>query len=246
METLRIVVLDNAWMKWSNPEVREFFCKIVGLKQAGYGKEYPESVLPVDASDFVGTHFAVCIDGRNGLEPVMAYRSITKARADAYTQTLGGLHFVQSLGAIEHEQAIKNILEDCERRGVNISYDSSWTIRPDIREDRELTLHLREIMQAMHTLYHAGSEVPEVIAVGATRFKMERLYEYWGYNALSLNGKELSRLTAPSHAGSEAIVFHLAKIADRAVEDAHRFRSMWDERILLGENAPKMRLPEAA
>ena len=59
---LRFVILDCIREIWSLPEVRTLFQNIITLKLEGYAATYPDTLIPLDKSDFYGTHVLVCTE----------------------------------------------------------------------------------------------------------------------------------------------------------------------------------------
>lgn len=243
---LRVVVLDNAWENWHVPGVAEMFRKVMTLKHRGYGKEYPSNVIPMDQTDYFAIHHLVCEESTWGdLTPLMGYKIAPLSRATAFNSNFGALTLTKLVNAEQHERAIMGILERCERERRDISYDSSWTIDPIVRQDRELTNRLRKIMQAIHVIYHTGEGAPEVLAAGAIKFKMERLYQYWGYKEIGLQGRTLSPLVIPTYDNMGIYLWHLAEFSTEARRDAEIYRKLWDDRIeFAGRN--KASFPAAA
>lgn len=244
---LTVVVIENAWENWSDPKVRDLFMKAIGLKQMGYGKEYPSSVISVDGTDFFASHHLVCKESESGdLVPLMGYRSVPFSRAKYFHYPFGGTALVRAANAPEHEASIANILEHAAWRRHEISYDSSWTILPEIRRDRELTGKLQEIMKAIHVLYHTTGGPQEVVAGAVMKFKMDRYYHYWGYGEIQNNGRKLPGLLHPFFEGAEIVVFHAQQFSTQAIADAERYRSMWEERIIVGTIKDRAELPKVA
>src|SRR5262245_38874664 len=79
-EDLRLVVLDCPLESWDNEHVRELFGNLVALKKLGFSAFYPNKVLPVDTTDFVGRHYLSCIQGRQGFQVVAGFRAVDLER----------------------------------------------------------------------------------------------------------------------------------------------------------------------
>lgn len=245
MNGFRVVLLERPWDFWQDKSIRQLFTSVVALKKTGYGAEYPDWVLPVDGSDYYASHIMVCREAGSTLSPVMAYRSVPLDEANSHRSSFGGLSLARSVASHEHELAVAREVERCALSGRRISYDSSWTIDPELRKDEASTRYLRDLMKAIHVLHHLDSGVQEIIAGGATRFKMEKLYQFWGYRELSLDGRVLPPLNLPTYNNEEVIVFHLRQFAELALAHAKKFESEWKARLIFGEALADERLRRA-
>jgi hypothetical protein len=230
-----MVTLECPYDQWENPQVQSLFGKIVALKIRGYQAEYPYGVLPVDATDYVGTHHVVCKEENNGvLQPLMAYRSITYARTKTHQLPFPIEAMFKGCNLPVHLKAAEQIIERCKGEQKTLSYDSSWTIDPATRNDRDLATHLRGLMNAMHSLYHTHNNTGEILSGGVLRFKMDKLFKYWGYEPLSYDGKTLESFGLPLVFGEVITIFHQQNgFSKQSLEEAMKYQDFWENRILL-------------
>lgn len=230
----KIVIIESAYDHWDSKLTQKYFSDAVSLKLRGYKAEYPYGILPVDTTDFISTHHLLCKETDLGLYPLMAYKSITYQKATIHNLPFPILNLAKSIGINKHEEAINNIVLRCESDGLKLSYDSSWTIDPETRKDRELTQTLRNIMTALHSLYHHNAKTDEIISLGSLRFKMERLFLYWGYNPIALESKPLDQFIVPSYFNEPVMMFHQTSgFSKQALEDARVYMNLWDDRLVL-------------
>lgn len=232
-KSLRIVQFKCPYDTWESAFTQKLYAQVITLKLDGYKKEYPYGVLPIDTLDLVANHLLVCEQKADGsLFPLMGYRSISFNRCKTHGQGFPLVTLMHLIQNPNHEESVKTAIHNATTNGHEIFYDSSWTIRPEVRENRELTEELIGIMKALHVLQHIDSpKVEEIMAGGVLRFKMERLYEYWGYDRLSFQGEALPPISMPYASGEKAILFHLKKFSPAALEYAKEFESMWKNRL---------------
>jgi hypothetical protein len=239
MKGLRFVVLDNVFKNLESTEVRDLFGQVILLKKRGYEAEYKPGVLPVDTTDMITSHLMVCRDTKEGLIPIMAYRSTEEARCLEYNLPFSALALMRACKAPDHEKALSLFLEQSKFAGVPVAYDSSLTMDPEARKDPELKKLLQELFIATHVHFHLNMGAPRVIAGGVVRFKMERYYELWGYRALNLNGKTLPDLKVPFVHDEVTRFFTLTKFSDETIKIADKYQSIFDNRIVIGEPKKK-------
>jgi hypothetical protein len=223
-QNLQIVILDCPIATWDSPQTQKLFCRLLSLKLNGYGKEYPEGVTSLDASDFFGTHLLICRTDEHGeLEPLMGYRSISLKRAEFFRITFPALTTLRAGGAEKFEPAIKKIISDCLDSGHDISFDSSWTKSPKL--DKEFTKYLRGIITTIGTLYHLESDIKEWFTCGIFRFKTDEYFRYLG----------AKDVTEPfglfSSANEKCVMLHLKKPSVDSLRESEEFRSLWQKRL---------------
>ena len=188
----RITVLDCPYETWSEPFTQKLFAQMVDLKLRGFRTGYADGVLPVDGSDFVCTHLMVCAETRDELKPLLAYRSISESGARKHAMKFPGLALVESAKtpAPDHVQAVRRMVEHSQETGRSLRYCSSYTILPELREDRELVAQLKIYMTGMHALFHDEYQTAESLLGGVVRFKTDQYFASWGYERLALDGQE--------------------------------------------------------
>lgn len=236
---LRIVVLECAYDVHESKQAGRLFWDMVGLKCGRYKDEYPYGALPVDTTDFVGTHLMVCEELGNGdLTPLVAYRSMTLSRCNTHRLEFPLLSAVKKSGDRQHADVICNALEDCTRRGIDISYESSWAVRQDARSatNKEFGSLLRELVAVMAVHHHDDFDIPESLAGGVVRFKTGKTYTFLGYDRLQKDGAILPVIENYGLYGEQAELWHLTKFSDQARLLAKKYRSLWDQKLILSAN----------
>lgn len=230
-DSFRILVLDCPYDSWETPETKEWFGKIIELKLKGYRREYPYGVLPMDTSDFIATHLIIAKDSEAGLEPVMAYRSVSQDRCQKHSISLPVLSLMKQLAAAEHAAEIQKIIDHCASEKTRLCYASSLAVAEEYAGHPEL----KEILKMVNVCHTREDKVSEILAGGVLRFKMDRFYSFMGYNKLAHNGSPLEALKIPFACNELTGFFHLKEFSDEAKEIAKKYEYLWAERIILGK-----------
>ena len=236
MSSFRFVLLRYPYANWENKEMRDMFGKMIRLKLRGYISKHFNGVLPFDTSDFLADHLLVCKETDEGLEPFMGYRSMPLSRADFHQIPFGAMTLCQMSHGPEHEHAVLQIMNEVRANGKELYYDSAYTIDPKIKNDPVVSPHLKNLILAKHVLHHENLGSREVIAGGNMRFKMERLYHFWGYDELAMNGKSLDPLVVPFYAGDKITVYHLTRWNEDALSLAATYKLLWSQRVVIGDD----------
>lgn len=230
---IKFVILDCPYDTWDDPRTRELFTKMVGLKLRGFRHEHFYGVMPVDASDFVGLHQIICEEREGELNPVLASRVISLDRCRVHNLVFPALSLVRLAQAPEHEEVVQSIVDRCERNGIGLSYDSSWTIDPEIRKDRARTARLRDMFTAIYVLSHQEYNLPEIIGGGTLRFKADQYFSYWGYEWISRSGRRLDPISVAHLGGEQVAVMHLQRFSPEALAIADQWKLLWKRRLII-------------
>jgi len=237
----RIVLFESPIQNWKSEQARNLFCKIVALKREGYGKEFPENILPLDATDFYGTHLMICEeDSRGNLDPFVAYKSVSNTLCDHYRTVFPALSGLRLSQATRYEDGLKKVIAAAQANGGQISYDSAWTMKPEIRRDKELSKRIRDIMTMIGIRYHQQSSVTEWITCGVHRFKTNEYFEWMGCNAIS---GEYSLFTSNNE---KVTLYHMNKPSQDALDIAHLNEYFWKKKRVLANREEQEIMKDAA
>ena len=246
-ETLKVVELRTPFHLLADPQVRDFFGQVLELKLMGYRGRYPDGVIPVDTTDFVANHLLVCEEQEGELIPLMGYKTVTLRRCKVHNLTFPALSLLSSSNApAQHKQATQAILDRCEEKGIDVSYDSSWTIAPKVRENRELTLELRNILTSIVTHYHDEYRIPEIMGLGVVKLKTAKLFATWGLHPILFNGEPLPTFTLASLQGAEVVLVHGMPFSEEAKALAERYSKYWADRLTIAAPAAADTIKKAA
>ncbi len=231
---LQIVILDNPYDCWEQRLAQEFFQKMVSLKLTGYKVEYPYGVLPVDTTDFFSTHQFVCrVEADGDLMPLMAYRSVDLHRCRTHNVAFPPLTLARTGGTPDHEKAVQALIDDCDRRGVNFDWSSSWTAHPDARKDRAVGRLLRDLFEVLYVYQHLECKIPDLILGAVLRFKTDKVFGSLGHSGLALNGVVLKPVKVMSLLGEETQIMNAPCLSEVAIAKVRPWQELWDARLII-------------
>lgn len=233
LSDLQIVLIDSPYETWDNKETQDLFFKTVDLKLKGYLNDYEHGVLPLDTTDFVGTHHLICQKTPTGLVPLLGWRSISLEKAKLHNMPFSPLALARACNSPDHEKAIQAIVDRAEKEKFSITYESAITIHPSVRNNEEVTSLLKDVLRAMHVHHHHDYNIKESIVGGSMRHKMDRYFLWWGYKAIDLNGKTLPFVKVPQAKFEPTIIYYRKEFSKEALELAPKFRAIWDEKIVI-------------
>jgi len=191
-EKLRLLVLECPYDILHDGFAREIFSKMILLKLEGYQMEYPYGIIPVDTTDFVGDHMILCQEWNGKLIPLMAQRTISLQRCQLHHLEFPLFHYTLTEQSQSHRRWIESRLAQAIKQSANITYDSSVTIHPHVRETPDLKNIAKELILAQHVFYHTQRNTTQTLALGVTQFKMDREFQKIGFEYAMLNGEPLN------------------------------------------------------
>lgn len=232
---LKFVLLHQPLLHWQDKEMQRYFCLMAELKIQGYGASYPvDRVYALDSHDWISTHFVAFHETTKGWEPLLAYK-VTLLDEDLFY----GLPFL-GLTAFndatpEHQECVKEIVENAIQSGRRMAYTGAWTIHPDLRKDPAMRELLRRVAIGTHALIMTTFGIDESICTGVTKFKTHEAQQALGYQLIQgKDGRELPGYPKKSLMGTEIVGLHLKEISREGKEMADSLKFMWRNRIEIG------------
>ena len=170
----KVVVIDSPIFLLDDPFCSSLLGKALKMKYDGYHATYGDNVLPMDKSDFFGTHILFCEELANELIPIFAYKSTPLNRCIDYGFEFPGLTLMKVDGDPSCITDIHNIISMVDAPEL-ISFDSSWAQNLDYRHDPALKEWLREIMMMVIVKHHEEFNIPHMITCGAVKVKTDQI-----------------------------------------------------------------------
>ncbi len=197
---LRLITLECPYDLMGQEKVQELFAKTLDLKIQGYLKEYPYGILPIDTTDFIGDHMILAQEWGGKLTPIMAQRSVSLERCQIHHLPFPGLQLLEGVPNAEtHRSVLSRLVEAEKSKNGRITYDSSVTIHPRVRENPILKQVVRDLIWVQHVLHHENVGTSLNITMAVTQFKMDQAFRIVGYRPLINQESELPALTFQNH-----------------------------------------------
>ena len=237
-EKFRMVVLDYPINLIDDPFVRDLFCKIIKIKHTGYMTAYHPDVIPVDKSDFVGTHISLCIEEDLQLNPIFTYKSISYDRCLKHVFEFPGLSLMKSDGNPSCVHRIEQILNENNKVPHWVSFDSAWAQDPNVRLNKspETKLFLREVAMACGVWHHQEFEIPHMITCGVKQVKTDLFFLNMGLEPLT----DLANFTQSNLFGAAAVIFYNNTFSKFAIECSKKHITLWNEKLLIDGRKTKI------
>lgn len=234
----RFVTVHRAYELMDYDLSRTIFPGIIDLKTKGYRQEYPKGVLPFDSSDFFATHLLLCDVTSEVPRPVLGFKSITLAACDEHNTAFPMLGMLErSDDGANDKSVVQQILE--EYRGAEatekIAYNGSFTILPDLRQDRVLMKHLWELSFSLLSNYYTDYGIEHVLAVCATKFSVNRRKEEFGWNYIKREHGLMDEYPCRSLFGAPLVPMELRTSHPDCQRSRAAFSDMWDSRLVVDE-----------
>ena len=238
----RVVTLDSPYETWHSLRTRTLFADLVDMKLRGYQDKYFPGVLPLDATDFVGTHHLICEESPRGFRPLMGFRSMTVERAAYHRLTFPALALAQACGSKDHLLAVEKIVKTAGAHGRRLSYESSWTMLPSVSRDPAVADELHKILRAIKLLHLEADLIDESLMGAALRFKVPSLFTKLGYQPVTLEGSDLPSVGVPFMGNEQILLLHLQRFSPCAMSFADQYRELWNHRVLISSTEDSFKI----
>ena len=233
-DKLCIIVLESPYQNLSLQEARVVFSNIIDVKIQGYTHIHEDGVLPVDTTDFLGTHLIVA-NRENPFEDIyMSYKSISYKTCEKYNVPFPFLTLLQNHAHKECAMEMERILKECKSKGEDLAYNTGLTMNPKIRNDENLRKILKEMITTFVVNYHNIYEIPHWATLGICKVKTDQYF-------IKMGLKEISNNPLMSHpylkqAESRAVISMNQEYSDYVFHTAEKYQGLWDNRITINLN----------
>jgi hypothetical protein len=234
---LKVVIIDYPILAMADSICAVLMGKIFKMKFDGYAATYNDKIIPIDKTDFFGTHIALCEETKDGvLEPIFAYRSVSLARCNEFALEFPALYMMKNDGHPSCVEDINKIIAN-EKDLSSISYDSSWaqdltyrfSSNPEIKET------LREIMTTVIVMHHKEFKIPHMITCGVVKVKTDRFFLSIGLKKLNENAHFIEN----GMTKEECVVFYTKEFSFEAKSLAKKYETLWNSKMVIDPTAVK-------
>lgn len=240
---LKVVIIDFPILILNDSYCADLLGKVLKMKYDGYAFTYNDSVLPMDKTDFFGTHMLLCEDTGKELIPIFAYKSVTLDRCNKF-------NFEFPIFPIVRNDCHPQCLADLNKLIASIpdpssvSYDSSLAKNLEYRlsGDQKLKIALQEITMMMIVKHHTDFNIPHMINCGGIKVKTDVFFLKLGLNKLNehahFNQKYLNN--------EESVVFYNNSFSFEAHRMAKKYKKLWDNKLVINGNTRAVKISNVA
>jgi hypothetical protein len=240
----KVVVIDYPIYALGESSCAALLGKALKMKFDGYSHTYGDNILPMDKSDFFGTHIMLCEENEKDLMPIFAYKSVALDRCLKHGVEFPILTTIRSDGDSTCFEEINNIIKQANDPSA-VSYDSAWAQNLNYRfsNNPELKNVLREITMMMAVKHHEEFKIPHMITCGAVKVKTDQFFLSIGLNKVSKN----SHFYQKNLNNEESVVFYNNIFSLDAYRMAKKYKDLWDSKLLIdGREIKRVILNKAA
>jgi hypothetical protein len=249
MKRLKIVTLDCPYDTFDHQETQEFFSQMVRVRIRGYQGAYGYGVLPLDGTDFIGTHLLFCEEGDGGLNVISTMKSTSYSRCKAFNIPFPALGLAKSSQQEPQVRYVERFMESADAGNHDVTYIGGWTIDPARKKnDTGIVSILRELYVAANVqLMREQPAVRAVLIGGNIRFKTDQFFNQMGFEyGIDENGNRLPAFGAQFAFGEPVTLLGLHTFSESALALGIKYQSQWDNRIEIKAAPGKIGLKKAA
>jgi hypothetical protein len=244
----KFVIVRSAYELMDHPLGKQIFPGIIALKTKGYRQEYQKGVLPFDSSDFIATHLLLCDVSGQTMKPVLGFKSVTLENCDSHRIAFPMLGMLDRQDDIKGDKkVIEAILDEYRKtkKSSKIAYNGSFTILPELRQDKAFMKHLWDLSFSLLANYYSEFNIDHVLAVCATKFHVNKKKENFGWNYIQGPSSVLGEYPCRALFGAGLVPMELKTAHPDCQKSRNLFYEMWLNRLTLEQEIPQEH-PEAA
>ncbi len=221
---LKIVILDEP-IHIYNSKACKLWQNAIWAKELGYKSQYKSSILPIGTDDFFGTHLIVVNELSDGdWDPVVMYKVVRRTQSNKFNVPFGAISLLKGT-KYENSIELQQILED----PAEISYDSSWSINPKYKKDKEFSTLLRDYITLFCCNIHQIFGYNRWLTAGVQKFKIDEYFSWLGckkilpdFELLIIDNDKVSMFYVPD----------AASLSKEAKAVAKKLSKEWDNKII--------------
>lgn len=231
LSDLCVVILECPYITLSQQNGREIFSNMMNVKIKGYASVHDDKVMPVDTTDFIATHMIVA-DKRAPFEKIyMSYKSTSYKMCDRYSLPFPFMTMLKNHAPTECFSKMEEIMKSCREKNEDLSYDTGWTINPEIRGDKEFQSILKDLITLFVVNHHNDYRIPHWVTLGICKVKTDQYFLKMGLEEISTNSILLHPFLHNTDA--RAVISMNGKYTDFVFETAKKYQFLWDNRIVI-------------
>lgn len=243
---LKIIELKCPYASYKDDEsVRKFYELMVCLKLEGYFSRHRRGCQPVDDSDFIADHVLICEETAEGLIPLLGSKFLPRDICQNNNIDFTIAKLMQDISFTQHYEyiALETMRAFNERKRV--SYHGSWTMHPDINK-HPIRNQLKDIFAAISVHYCNDQGINELYGIGLPKLKTDTFFYNWGYERAKRGASILEEFPVKFLHSMPGVLMHLKNFNEFANQLAHEYRSLWENREVVGISDYESRNKEVA
>jgi hypothetical protein len=242
---LKMFQLDCAFDRLEDRTVRDLLGGIFALRKQGYLSHHQYGILPVDAYDFIGTHFGIYIEGDEGIEVLTSYRMVEYSRCLEFKLAFPLETILKNSNAPAHLETLQRFMEKSQQEKLPLSYLGSWTIAPSTRAFPEVFKLVYDMFFAMNILACLESPDQLKLACGSLRLKTVRPIQWMGYEYFQdESGVELSNFRQQNLNNEEVMAMFFKAPSEKAIDAAKLHEFIFKKRFQIDRPEIERSVPQ--
>ena len=242
LKKFKVVVIDYPVYTLGDTLCATLLGSSLQMKIDGYMATYSEKVLPMDKSDFFGTHLIFCEEVNDEFIPIFSYKATPYDRCLKHQYEFPAFSSVKIDAHPSCTQSIQDIINKVDKPEL-ISFDSSWAQNLNYRfsQNIELKNKLKEIMMMVLVMHHIEFNIPHMITCGVVKVKTDQFFLRLGLKKLNdhANYKQISM------DDEELVIFYNDHFSDEAYFLAEKYRNLWDNKLVIN-GMSRLKIAKAA
>lgn len=222
----KLCIIEKPFLNNSEKKFKSFFGHLLSLRMEGYSAVHGIDVIPIDKYDYFAINFFLYKELEGDIIPLACSRIIRYSECIANDMEFTPLSLLHSMKNNNTKQGIQQLISDRVANGQDITFDSSFTISPELKGSVESQRVIKYVIGSVLN-WHKDNDENCFIASATLKVKTDRLFSKLGLAAIS----DDSNYNLQNVNNEPALMM---KFTESPTQQAHRWmddsRSLWENR----------------
>jgi len=183
-EEYKIYVLEKPFSFYASREDKKFLGYLLSLRMDGYSAVHGQDIVPIDQYDYFATNILLYKEAKNEIIPLACSRIIRYSDCLSNNIEFFPLKLLKNKENKNTRYYIEELLKKRIEKGLDVTFDSSFTISPELNNSMESQKVIKNIMGAVFNWHNEYNE-NYFLASATIKVKTDRLFSKLGLSCVS-------------------------------------------------------------
>jgi len=189
-EEYKIYVLEKPFSFHASREYKKFLGYLLSLRMDGYSAVHGQDVVPIDQYDYFATNILLYKEVKNEIIPLACSRIIRYSDCLLNNIEFFPLKLLKDKKNKKTRKYIEELLNERAKKGLDVTFDSSFTISPELNNSMESQKVVKHIMGAVFN-WHKEYNENCFLASATIKVKTGRLFSKLGLSCVCVKTDRL-------------------------------------------------------
>ncbi len=225
----KLCVIEKPFSTYRTKKAKKIIGHLLSLRMEGYNAVHGPSVIPIDKYDYIATNLLLYKEQDDDIIPLACSRILRHSECVTNNMDFFPLSLLNNNLNKKTKESIKNTVQQRNAIGQDITFDSSFTISPELKGSPESQRVIKYILGAVLN-WHKDNNENYFFASATIKVKTDKLFSKLGLIPISDDSQYIL-----TNVNNEPAV--MMKYVNSPTQQATRWmadsRVLWDSRECL-------------